>query len=106
MVEDKVYVAPSTIMGRPSAASTTVGGRLRRPFTVEDSIVVDGATYGTICPTIYGTINLTIRLGSENRFLEAPCFLEGCPPSLVPIAVLPIYECDFPERWSSVAKAE
>ena len=50
---------------RPSAASTTVGGRLRRPPTVVDSIVVDGeiygAIYGTISPTIHGTINGTIN---------------------------------------------
>ena len=49
------YVPPSTIMGRPSAASKTVGGRLRRPPTVLDSIVVDGATYGTIYPLMYDT---------------------------------------------------
>ena len=31
---------------RPSAASTTVGGRLRRPPTVVDSIMVDGEMNG------------------------------------------------------------
>ena len=49
------YVAPSTTM-----ESKTVGGRRRRLPTVLEAaegrpIMVDGATYGTIYPIMYGT---------------------------------------------------
>ena len=40
--------------GAASGRLQNSGGRLRRPPIVVDSIVVDGATYGTIYPTIYG----------------------------------------------------
>ena len=76
--------------GAPKAAPHWCGGGRRPP-----SIVVDGVTYGTIYPIIYGTINLTrsntgCGAGSGTRS-GTGC---PCPPVAVHLYLSPTLQCD------------